>query len=295
MFLHNSKVIIPYKNNIVNEQSKTLDEIETIMYNIAEVMRVNKLWESVVITEIGVAVYVAPNTGRHIHKDRPFHGFVLNDSDVVRDYCFDNGYVMRTEGNSLFYLPKGSSYSVEQIRHGGCYAINFAADISDEPFCVSLRNADQLLHYFKAATDAWKRKDECRIPIAMKALYDAIDKAWKEAYKQYVPKTHLSIIAPAVEVMNQRFTDNDLSVSYLASICGVSDVYFRRLFLNSFGVSPKEYMIQKRIDYAKILLKSGNFSVAEIATLCGYTESCHFSREFTKRVGIPPSKYFYQS
>ncbi|MBE6591666.1 MAG: helix-turn-helix transcriptional regulator, partial [Ruminococcaceae bacterium] len=75
------------------------------------------------------------------------------------------------------------------------------------------------------------------------------------------------------------------------ALCGVSEVYFRKLFLNSFGVSPKEYMIQKRMDYAKNLLKSGDFSISEIATLCGYTESCHFSREFSKREGISPNQY----
>lgn len=254
----------------------------------------NKLWESTIITEISVAVYVAPNTGKHIHKNRPFHGFVLNDSEVVRDYIFDNGPVMRTEGNSLFYLPKGSSYHVEQIRSGGCYAINFSADISDEPFCVTPRSVDYLLQNFKAATDAWKSKDPLRVAIAMRAIYDAVCKAQKEIHKQYVPKTQRLIIAPAVDAINRHFTDNDLSVSYLASLCGVSDVYFRRLFLNSFDASPKEYIIQKRMDYAKSLLKSGDFSISEIATLCGYTEPCHFSREFTKRVGIPPSQYFYK-
>jgi AraC-like DNA-binding protein len=257
-------------------------------------MNVNEFWRTAVITEIGAAVYVAPNTGRHIHKNRPLHGFVLNDSEVVRNYCFDNGYVMRTEANSLFYLPKGSSYHVEQIRNGGCYAINFDADISDEPFCVTLRNADQLMYNFKAATDAWKSENPLRVAISMRAVYDAVCKAQKELHKQYVTKTQISIISAAVDVINRQFTDNDLSISYLASLCGISEVYFRRLFLNSFGVSPKEYLIQKRIDYAKILLKSGNFSIADIAALCGYNEYCHFSREFTKRVGISPSQYFYQ-
>ena len=255
----------------------------------------NKLWESAVITEISVAVYVAPNTRGDIHKNRPFHGFVLNDSEVVRNYCFDNGYVMRTAGNSLFYLPKGASDHVEQIQNGGCYAINFAADISDEPFCVTPRNTDQLWHNFKAATDAWKSKEPMRVALAMRAIYDAACTAQKEIHKQYVPKTQRLIIDPAVDVINQQFTDNSLNISYLASLCGISEVYFRKLFLNAFGVSPKEYVIQKRIDYAKILLKSGDFSISEIATLCGYTEPCHFSREFTKRVGIPPSQYFYQS
>lgn len=251
----------------------------------------NGQWEKIIITQISYAVYVAPNTGKHVHKDRPFHGLVLNDSDVVRDYCFDNGHVMRTEGNSLFYLPKGSSYHVEQIRNGGCYAINFAADISDDPFCVTPRSVDYLLRNFKAATDAWKSKDPLRIAIAMRALYDAVCTAQKEVYKRYVPKTQRSIIAPAVDIINRNFTDNDLSVSHLAALCGVSEVYFRRLFLNAFGTSPKEYIIQKRIEYAKTLLSSGDFSVSEVASLCGYAEPCHFSREFSKRVGMRPSQY----
>ena len=180
------------------------------------------------------------------------------------------------------------------IRNGGCYAINFDADIFDEPFCLSLRNTNQLLHHFKAATDAWKREDVLRIPIAMVAVYDAVCQAQREIHKQYIPKTHLSLIAPALDVMNQQFTDNHLNVSYLASLCGVSEVYFRKLFFNCFGVSPKEYMIQRRIEYAKTMLTSGDFSVSTVATLCGYAEPCHFSREFTKRVGISPSQYFRQ-
>ncbi len=251
----------------------------------------NELWKSVLITKVSGAVYVAPNTGKFVHKNCPFHGFVLNDSDVVRDYCFDDGRVMRTEGNSLFYLPKGSTYHVRQIRDGGCYAINFDADISDEPFSLSLRNADSLLSSFKAAIDAWRgRKDVCRI-LAMRALYDAVYKALKETNRQYVSATQFSVIAPAVEEIDRSFTKNDLTVSYLASLAGISEVYFRRLFLYSFGVSPKEYVIQKRMEYAKTMLRSGDFSVAEIATQCGYSEPCHFSREFTRRVGVPPSQY----
>ena len=99
------------------------------------------------------------------------------------------------------------------------------------------------------------------------------------------------MIRAAVEEIERSLTDKELSVARLSELCGMSEVYFRRLFLSFFGVSPKEYIIQKRIDYAKSLLRSGNFSVSKAAELCGYSEPCHFSREFAKRVGIPPSKY----
>lgn len=251
----------------------------------------NEQWKNIIITEIGVAVYVAPNTGKHIHKNRPYHGLVLNDANSVKDYIFDDGHIMRTDKSSLFYLPKGSSYHVEQLHAGGCYAINFDAVLEDTPFSVPFRNTESLIHNFKTACDAWKNKSDHAILLAMRTLYDGIYQIQKEQKKQYSPKAQFSLIAPAVEELERSFTQNDLAVSDLAALCGISEVYFRRLFLNTFGISPKEYIIQKRIEYAKTLLKSRDFSVSEVSLLCGYAEPCHFSREFSKRVGISPMQY----
>ncbi len=251
----------------------------------------NEQWKNIIIKEISVAIYVPPNNGKHIHNNRPYHGLVLNDSNSVKDYVFYDGRVMRTDENALFYLPKGSSYHVETHQIGGCYAINFDSEILDEPFSVSFRNAESLFHNFKVACEAWKSKNDHANLLAMRALYDGIFQMQKEKQKQYVPKTQVSLLAPAVETMERAFTQNDLTVCELAALCGISEVYFRRLFLRTFGISPKEYIIQKRIEYAKMLLSTKDFSVSEVGILCGYTEPCHFSREFSKRVGVSPIQY----
>ena len=163
-------------------------------------------WKNTVITRIGLAVYVAPNTGRRVHKDRMLHGFVLNDADTVKDYCFADGRVMHTEGNSLFYLPKGSSYDVKIIQMGGCYAINFDADIGDAPFSIHMRNAEALRQSFRTATDAWRQHDGiCRI-LAMRAVYDAVYHMQTELHKEYVSRTQASVIEPAIAAINDRFT-----------------------------------------------------------------------------------------
>ena len=283
--------IIALRLKFVNDENIILDETETLLYNRDEVINMNELWKSTAITEISLAVYVAPNAGKRVHKNRYHHGFVLNDSVSVKDYCFDDGRVLHTEGKSLFYLPRGSSYRVDALQEGGCYAINFDADIADVPFCVSPRNAESLRHHFKAACEAWARKDEAWRVLGMRAVYDAIYRAQREYERQYVSSEQRSLLAPALEALNRRFADNGMTVSHLASLCGVSEVYFRRLFLNAVGLSPKEYMIQKRIEYAKSLLLSRNFSVGEVAQMCGYAEPCHFSREFSKRTGVSPSQY----
>lgn len=252
----------------------------------------NEKWRCAVIENVALAIYVSVGSGNAHHTARPHHGFVINDENAEKDYCFSDGRVMHTKGNDLFYLPKGSTYSVVSIRSGGCYAINFDAALSDEPFSIRLRDAEALRRIFKSAATDWRSQSPIRNISAIRAVYEAIYVSQKELQKDYAPEGQLAKIAPALERMESDITDHSLSVTYLSELCGMSEVYFRRIFASRFGVSPKEYMIRKRIDYAKQLLSSEQFSVTEVAELCGYSEPCHFSREFSKRVGVPPVEYY---
>lgn len=123
-------------------------------------------------------------------------------------------------------------------------------------------------------------------------LYDAIYQLQKESQKPYLSSNSLNVIELALKKINSDFCNNNITVESLAKLCGISAVYFRKIFNSVLGVSPKEYIIQKRIEYAKNLLESQQFSVLEVAMICGYAEQCHFCREFTKRTGISPTKYF---
>ena len=248
-------------------------------------------WADVQITEVSVAVYVPPNTGKHIHQTRPFHGFVLNDENAVRDYCFSDGRVMRTKENTLFYLPKGSSYHVNTLCVGGCYAINFDAEIADEPFAVRLRNAEDLKKGFKIACDEWKARGQTARVSSMRGLYDAIYRLLREQAQDYTSTSQRRLIAPAVEELERNFTNGELTVSHLSALCGISEVYFRKIFIGCFGISPKEYLIRKRMEYASQLLSLREMEVLQVATICGYAEPCHFSREFKKRYGVSPKNY----
>ena len=249
-----------------------------------------KEWENVIIERVEAAVHVPAGAGKAIHDIRPFHGFVIDEDDALKEYVFSDGRVMRTEGGCFFYLPKGSSYYVKTIKYGGCYAINFDADIEDKPFAIKLKDRDGILKNFKTAADGWKKQSPLWRAAAMRALYDAIYRARREG-ENYMPTDTVGHIRPAVDAMDSEFTDNALTVASLAERCGVSEVYFRRIFADRFGVSPKEYIIRKRIEYAKQLLCSGQFPVSEVALMCGYAEPCHFTREFSRRVGIAPGGY----
>ena len=250
-----------------------------------------KKWIDAVITEISVAIYVPKNAGKSIHKNRPFHGFVLNDECAVRDYYFDDGRVLHTYENSLFYLPKGSSYYVKSIREGSCYAINFDSAVIDEPFCINFKNYEELHKRFKRACNEWKRQEPYRQTSAMGAIYEAIYQLQRQESAEYASRSNREIIGSAIDEIEKNFCRRELSVEYLSSLCGISEVYFRKIFARSYGVTPKEYISRKRMEYAKQILRSRQFEVSEVARLCGYSEPCHFSREFKRRVGVAPKEY----
>ena len=70
--------------------------------------------------------------------------------------------------------------------------------------------------------------------------------------------------------------------------------YLRKLFKKELGVTPLEYLIGLRMKKAEIMLTSQwtrDYSVAEIAELCGYENALYFSRVFRKHFGCSPSQY----
>lgn len=97
-------------------------------------------------------------------------------------------------------------------------------------------------------------------------------------------------IARAQHYMEQHYMDN-ITVSMLAELGYVSPSCFNRRFKKEVGITPIEYLIQIRIERAKILLRRKSIPVTEIAMRCGFSSNAYFSSCFQSRLGISPSEY----
>lgn len=83
----------------------------------------------------------------------------------------------------------------------------------------------------------------------------------------------------------------DIDLNTLANIANMSPYYFAHLFKEQTGFSPIEYVINTRIDKAKILLIHSKQPIAEIAYELGYSSSNSFINIFVKRVNMTPRQY----
>lgn len=82
--------------------------------------------------------------------------------------------------------------------------------------------------------------------------------------------------------------DQDLSLSRIAALTGVSPSHFKTLFRESAGVPVHQYVIQRRIERAKDLLMQNRLSIAEIALATGFSHQSHLARHMRRSVGLPP-------
>lgn len=98
----------------------------------------------------------------------------------------------------------------------------------------------------------------------------------------------------AVTFMEQNY-QRDLTVEEIADACKLNRSYFSKLFKESMGCPPQEFLIRMRLTKATELMKRTTASIGEISALCGYPNQLHFSRAFKKRYGIPPREWRNQN
>ena len=95
----------------------------------------------------------------------------------------------------------------------------------------------------------------------------------------------------AIRYINDNLHSTNLKIAEIAIVVGMSPYYFSRLFRQSMGLSPHEYLTQRRLEVAKQMLKKTNLPIVEIAADVGFNSQSHFITLFKQQVGTTPLKY----
>ena len=83
----------------------------------------------------------------------------------------------------------------------------------------------------------------------------------------------------------------ELTVEEIADVCKLNRSYFSKLFRDTMGCPPQEFLIRLRLARAAELMRTTKSSIGVIAAACGYPNQLHFSRAFKKRYGVSPREW----
>ena len=97
-------------------------------------------------------------------------------------------------------------------------------------------------------------------------------------------------IKEAMNYIEQNF-QNNISIEDIAAVCGINRSYFGKIFRNTVGQSPQEFLMNYRMIKATELLKLTSLSIADIGSAVGYENQLHFSRAFKNVYGISPREW----
>jgi AraC family transcriptional regulator len=89
----------------------------------------------------------------------------------------------------------------------------------------------------------------------------------------------------------QAHLDQNLSLEALAEQTGFSSYHFARLFRQTTGASPHQFVLRQRVERAQLLLTERDVSLAQVATACGFVDQSHLTQVFKRHFGLTPRAY----
>ncbi|MDF5722910.1 MAG: AraC family transcriptional regulator [Rhizonema sp. PD37] len=84
--------------------------------------------------------------------------------------------------------------------------------------------------------------------------------------------------------------DQDLSLVQIAEVINISPTYFASLFKRATGNSPHQYVIQQRVERAKMLLSKTDLTISDIALQVGFSSQSHLTQQFKRFTGMTPKQ-----
>ncbi|MBQ7097075.1 MAG: AraC family transcriptional regulator [Clostridia bacterium] len=97
----------------------------------------------------------------------------------------------------------------------------------------------------------------------------------------------------ALDYIHSEYT-KDITVDQIAHFLNISRVYLSTIFKEKMGISPKQYLLNYRMNIATIMMSNHPTSISIIANSVGYSDIYNFSKMFKRHYGVSPKKYIEQ-
>lgn len=225
-----------------------------------------------------------PPPDTHVNgKLQSFHSgkmIAFNPGDTL----LSSGEGVKKRYLSLLVKPELINRTAEEMGHSG--TIKFLK--LQNPYSSMLMQAINNFDRETIRPDSFPMMLDC-LSIQIAALLLREFKTNLKKYPVNSPDMD-SFITLSIEYIHTFFSAN-ITIEDICNEINVSPFHFIRTFKEKIGVPPHQYLLKVRIQKAEEILSSGWYSVAEVATLCGFVSLSHFSSTFKGMTGYSPSEY----
>lgn len=233
--------------------------------------------------------------------------FYRNNYDGAQLYA--NGKCVPMHAGRLYFVPAGVVFDCECAGGVDHLYVHFDLIGLPVPLLSTLFNdiyqfasSEGLEKTIAEVYEEWKCNEKaslkmrCRIKSVLYAGIAEMIAAFPNETLRLFEGSALTLesIEPALAYIDAHLSEA-LTNERLASVCGMSRSNFMRRFQQCMSHTPADYVQEKRIISACNLLLMTTASIETIAVECGFSDRHHFTRVFTRRMGISPAAFRKQS
>ena len=208
-------------------------------------------------------------------------------------YMIYNGKRVNLPANSIAFIPSDTTFElISKNENMPVFVFHFTVPrpVFDEVMVFKVKNPEIYESLFVQAAEAWWEKKTPGYKCRVASIFYEILWHLSNEVNELAPQKNDHILE-AADFMKHNFYNASLSIQKLASSSLMSESLFRRKFHQLFGVSPKKYLDDLRMEHAQNMLETGNFSQTEIARSCGYYDVKYFRTAFKNKTGMSISAY----
>lgn len=160
---------------------------------------------------------------------------------------------------------------------------------SDKKFVKFTDDSNIVMHFYKIkeCLTSNEKINEAYISVSLCCILAEVYTI--NNYNQAIGK-HVNMVTLAIDFIEQNFM-KQITLEDICKNIMYSPYYFSRVFKNETGMAPYEYLIHRRLNYAKHLLIKTKLAISEIGVICGYESPISFNKSFKKFIGITPKEY----
>ena len=243
--------------------------------------------KKIIVTDIVEVLMISSPKGR-FEK-------IYNRSCYGLSFCIDgqitythNGTKFVSDNTHAILLPQGQSYTLYGDKKGLFPVINFTCR---EPLCDTFA--------LLPIQDNGSFIMDCEQMKAL-SLFDGNQTKIMSIFYNMLHRLSSygaigNTLMTAIKYIEKNYQNPTLTNKMLAKECKISEVYLRKLFAAQLQTTPKQFILEIRMQKAKQLLTEGGVKISTIAEHCGVSNPYHFCRLFKQKTGMTPTEYARQN